>query len=73
MCAEDGRSIANRLEHETKHNEDEDAGLSKEDKLSKIDATLPALAHGNKPSRGAIIDQQIREEEEEELRRKGKK
>ena len=45
---------------------------SKEDKLRDIDATLPALAHGNKPSKGAIIDQQIREEEEEELRRKGK-
>jgi hypothetical protein len=37
------------------------------------DATAPAKAHGNKPSRGAVIDQEIREEEEAELRAKGKK
>ena len=70
--AEDERSIANKLAREEARNEDDDAHLSKEDKLSKIDATAPARAHGNEPSRGAKIDQQIREEEEEELRRKGK-
>jgi hypothetical protein len=28
--------------------------------------------HGNEPSRGAKIDQELREEEEAELKRKGK-
>jgi hypothetical protein len=36
------------------------------------DATLPARSHGNEPSKGAKIDQMLKEEEEEELRRKGK-
>lgn len=35
------------------------------------DATLPARAHGNEPSRGAKIDQQLREEEEAMLAKKG--
>ena len=72
LDSKDERSIANKLAREEARNEDDDAHLSKEDKLSKIDATAPARAHGNEPSRGAKIDQQIREEEEEELRRKGK-
>jgi hypothetical protein len=32
---------------------------------------MPARAHGNEPSRGAQIDQEIREEEEEMLKKKG--
>jgi hypothetical protein len=38
----------------------------------KQDATLPARAHGNEPSKGAKIDQELREEEEAELKAKGK-
>ena len=41
-----------------------------ETELLKKDATLPARAHGNEPSRGAKIDQELREEEEELLRKK---
>jgi hypothetical protein len=38
-----------------------------------ISTTLPqATIHGNEPSKGAKIDKELREEEEEELRRKGK-
>ncbi|KAH7356107.1 hypothetical protein BKA66DRAFT_428822 [Pyrenochaeta sp. MPI-SDFR-AT-0127] len=71
--SKDERSIANKLEREAKREkEDDDEGKSEEDKLREQDATLPAISHGNKPSKGAIIDQQLREEEEEELRRKGK-
>lgn len=70
---EDERSIANKLEREAKREkEDDDEGKSEEDKLREQDATLPAISHGNKPSRGAEIDQQLREEEEAELKRKGK-
>lgn len=36
------------------------------------DATLPARSHGNEPSKGAKIDQELKEEEEEYLRKKGK-
>ncbi|KAL6710107.1 hypothetical protein ACN47E_009898 [Coniothyrium glycines] len=69
--SKDERSIANKLERETKR-EKEDEPKDFEQVLREKDATLPARAHGNEPSRGAKIDQQLREEEEEELRRKGK-
>jgi hypothetical protein len=46
--------------------------MSLEDRQAKQDATLPARAHGNEPSKGAKIDQQLREEEEAELKAKGK-
>ncbi|KDQ31505.1 hypothetical protein PLEOSDRAFT_24760 [Pleurotus ostreatus PC15] len=36
------------------------------------DPLKPARSHGNEPSRGAKIDAQIQQEEEEELSRKGK-
>jgi hypothetical protein len=68
---EDERTIANKLAREEKR-ESEEEDKSAEDKLREQDATLPALSHGNQPSKGAKIDQQLREEEEEELRRKGK-
>lgn len=71
LSTEDERSIANKLEREKKReNEEEDKSI--EDIRREKDATLPARAHGNEPSRGAKIDQQIREEEEAELKRKGK-
>ena len=37
------------------------------------DWLVQARSHSNEPSKGAKIDQQLREEEEEELRRKGRK
>jgi hypothetical protein len=71
-CAtEDERSIANKLAREAKR-ENEDEQQSEETTLNKKDATLPARAHGNEPSKGAKIDQELREEEEAELKRKGK-
>ena len=60
---------------------------SEEVKQLKEDPTLPVIghlskpictnnaqarSHGNEPSRGAKIDAQIKAEEEEELKRKGK-
>lgn len=69
--AEDERSIANKLERE-KLREEEGEEKDIEQIRREQDATLPARAHGNEPSRGAKIDQQIREEEEAELKRKGK-
>ena len=71
LDSKDERSIANKLEREEKR-EHEDEELSLEDRQRKQDATLPARAHGNEPSKGAKIDQQLREEEEAELKAKGK-
>lgn len=68
---EDERSIANKLAREEKR-ENEGEDISEEARLTHIDATLPARDHGNEPSKGAKIDQQLREEEEAELARKGK-
>ncbi|KAF9893214.1 hypothetical protein FE257_011637 [Aspergillus nanangensis] len=76
LDSKDGRSIANKLKAQSNkpdpsyhHNDSYDA----EAELSKKDSTLPAKLHGNEPSKGAKIDQQIQEEEEEMLRNKGKK
>jgi hypothetical protein len=71
IITEDERSIKNKLEREEKR-ENEGEDISEQERLRQVDATAPARAHGNEPSKGAKIDQQIREEEEEELRRKGK-
>jgi hypothetical protein len=69
--SEDERSLKNKLEREEKReNEEEDVSI--DEQRRRQDATLPARAHGNEPSKGAKIDQQIREEEEAELKRKGK-
>jgi len=72
LDSKDQRTIANKLAAEEQHEQEGDHKSLEQQRLEK-DATLPAKAHGNKPSRGAEIDQEIREEEEEELRRKGKK
>ncbi|TAQ91601.1 hypothetical protein B7494_g71 [Chlorociboria aeruginascens] len=71
LDSKDERTIANKLERETKR-EKEDDDESEETKALKKDPTLPAKMHGNEPSRGAQIDATIQAEEEEELRRKGK-
>ncbi|KAI8942882.1 hypothetical protein NX059_000922 [Plenodomus lindquistii] len=69
--SKDERSIANKLEREKKR-ESEEEEKSIDDVRREKDATLPARAHGNEPSKGAKIDQQLREEEQAELERKGK-
>jgi len=66
---EDQRSLANRLAAEQASDESED---TPEVAALKEDPTAPARMHGNKPSRGAKIDAQIMQEEQEELERKGK-
>ncbi|KAK3678143.1 hypothetical protein LTR78_002239 [Recurvomyces mirabilis] len=68
--AKDERSIANKLARESKR-EEEDGPLDVESIQYKKDATLPARSHGNEPSKGAKIDQELREEEEEILKKKG--
>ena len=68
--AEDERSIANKLEREEKR-EKEGEEKSLEDLQREKDATLPARAHGNEPSKGAKIDQELREEDEAMLKKKG--
>ena len=63
----DQRSLANKLEREAKKERESD-----ENHATITDPLAPARSHGNEPSRGAKIDAQIQQEEEEELRRKGK-
>ncbi|OIW30844.1 hypothetical protein CONLIGDRAFT_630756 [Coniochaeta ligniaria NRRL 30616] len=64
--SKDQRSIANRLAAEERKEAQEE-----EESASKKDPTAPAIAHGNEPSRGAKIDKELQEEEEELLRKKG--
>ena len=68
--SKDERTIANQLEREAKR-EKEPTPEPQEVTESKKDATLPAKNHGNEPSKGAKIDQELREEEEAELKKKG--
>ncbi|KAK5683880.1 hypothetical protein LTS10_003743 [Elasticomyces elasticus] len=69
--AKDERSIANKLERESKRENEPEKKLDVEALQYKQDATLPARSHGNEPSKGAKIDQELREEEEEILKKKG--
>ncbi|KAM0202351.1 hypothetical protein ACHAPA_011556 [Fusarium lateritium] len=69
LDSKDERSIANRLAAAEKETE---AGDDLQTAQIKQDPTLPARAHGNEPSKGAKIDAQIQQEEQEELERKGK-
>ncbi|KAK8102797.1 hypothetical protein PG984_015943 [Apiospora sp. TS-2023a] len=66
--SKDQRSIANRLGAEERKEDGHDDTL--ETRQTKEDPTLPARAHGNKPSRGAEIDAEIQAEEEEMLSKK---
>ncbi|KAL8924572.1 MAG: hypothetical protein Q9172_002606 [Xanthocarpia lactea] len=70
LVAEDERSIANKLAREEKR-QNESEPISKEARDSQVDPTLPAKNHGNEPSKGAKIDAEIKQEEEEMLRKKG--
>ncbi|KAL9625167.1 MAG: hypothetical protein Q9160_000568 [Pyrenula sp. 1 TL-2023] len=71
--SKDERTIANKLAREEQRQKESDETGSVEEALSKKDATLPAKAHGNEPSKGAKIDQELAEEEEEMLKKKDKK
>ncbi|KAF2148984.1 hypothetical protein K461DRAFT_297457 [Myriangium duriaei CBS 260.36] len=68
--SKDERTIANKLAREEKR-EKEGEEESEETTQLKKDPTLPAISHGNKPSKGAQIDKEIQEEEEEILKKKG--
>ncbi|KZF19388.1 hypothetical protein L228DRAFT_263722 [Xylona heveae TC161] len=68
LDSKDERSIANKLASESK------SGPGKEPKEvseTKKDSTLPARNHGNEPSKGAKIDQELKEEEEAAVSKKG--
>ncbi|KAK4705881.1 hypothetical protein P7C70_g318, partial [Phenoliferia sp. Uapishka_3] len=65
--SKDQRSIANKLAAAEASEKAE-----KEAEEHKLRPTEIAESHGNKPSRGAKIDQRIEDEEREELERKGK-
>ncbi|KAK3714975.1 hypothetical protein LTR37_007465 [Vermiconidia calcicola] len=68
----DERSIANKLARESKRENEPEPEKDTETMQSKKDATLPARSHGNEPSKGAKIDQELKDEEEAELKKKGK-
>ncbi|KAL8648472.1 MAG: hypothetical protein Q9210_004971 [Variospora velana] len=68
--SKDERSIANKLAREEKR-EKEPEPISQEARDSQADPTLPAKKHGNEPSKGAKIDAEIQQEEEEMLKKKG--
>ena len=63
----DQMSVANRAALEKKIEAEEE-----EADKHKLRPTEIAKSHGNKPSRGAVIDEEIENEEREELKRKGK-
>ncbi|KAF2866353.1 hypothetical protein BDV95DRAFT_611811 [Massariosphaeria phaeospora] len=67
--SKDERSIANKLERESQRDAD-GSHDSEETRALKQDATLPAKLHGNEPSKGAKIDQELKEEEEAYLKKK---
>ncbi|KAI9904277.1 hypothetical protein N3K66_000806 [Trichothecium roseum] len=69
LDSKDERSIANKLAAEERRGEQPD---SPEVAQSKRDPTLPAVMHGNEPSKGAKIDAELQAEEQEELKQKGK-
>ncbi|KAL1588153.1 hypothetical protein WHR41_03180 [Cladosporium halotolerans] len=68
--SKDERSIANQLEREEKRQK-EPSPEAPEVTESKKDSTLPAKNHGNEPSKGAKVDQELKEEEEQIMKKKG--
>ncbi|KAI9728154.1 MAG: hypothetical protein M1828_004615 [Chrysothrix sp. TS-e1954] len=68
--SKDERSIANKLARHTAGKDDVET-QKEEVTQSKKDSTLPAVSHGNEPSKGAKIDQELKEEEEEMMKKKG--
>ncbi|KAG1871628.1 hypothetical protein F4604DRAFT_1925990 [Suillus subluteus] len=66
----DERSIGNRLAAAIKHSRSEESANPFED--PNVNPLGPATSHGNEPSKGAKVDAELKAEEEELLRRKGK-
>jgi len=65
----DNMSLGNKLDKaELKERVEEERAQE----ASTADPVKPAQDHGNKPSRGAEIDKEIMEEEQEYLEQKGK-
>ncbi|KAL2222203.1 hypothetical protein M432DRAFT_588099 [Thermoascus aurantiacus ATCC 26904] len=60
----DPESISNWLRRKDKDN----APYNPEAELAKMDPTAPAILHGNKPSRGAEIDKELKRDDEQRLR-----
>ncbi|EFP75250.2 hypothetical protein PGT21_032088 [Puccinia graminis f. sp. tritici] len=67
----DQRSIANRLESELRKKDDDSFNPDPNIPNKGQKPTDLAKEHGHQPSRGAEIDEEIRQEEEAELRKKG--
>ncbi|KZW03425.1 hypothetical protein EXIGLDRAFT_721686 [Exidia glandulosa HHB12029] len=66
----DQRTHANTVEAANKAEKEE--RQAERERAENSDPLEPAKAHGNEPSRGAKVDKMIEEQEEEELRNKGK-
>ncbi|THU88105.1 hypothetical protein K435DRAFT_782181 [Dendrothele bispora CBS 962.96] len=69
LDSKDQRSIANRLGAASAQHYDNESNKTKD---TIEDPTEPARSHGNEPSRGAQIDAELKAEEEEYLKNKGK-
>ncbi|KAH1654669.1 hypothetical protein KXX16_000989 [Aspergillus fumigatus] len=64
------RSIANKLASAEQH-PNRNTSYDPEAELSKRDPTAPATLHGFEPSKGAKIDKELQEDDEQRLREKG--
>ncbi|KAL9061327.1 MAG: hypothetical protein Q9162_000201 [Coniocarpon cinnabarinum] len=67
----DERSLPNKLAAAQKKANEPDLPQDMETFQSQKDSTLPAKAQGNVPSKGAQIDQELREEDEAAKQKKG--
>ncbi|KAF8664614.1 hypothetical protein AX16_000713 [Volvariella volvacea WC 439] len=63
----DKRSITERIAAAAPHTD-----IHEENRRTVSDPLAPARAHGNEPSRGAKVDAQLKAEEAEMLKNKGK-
>ncbi|KAF7170392.1 hypothetical protein CNMCM5623_002866 [Aspergillus felis] len=70
LDSKDERSIANKLASAEKH-PNRNTRYDPEAELSKKDPTAPATLHGFEPSKGAKIDKELQEDDEQRLREKG--
>ncbi|RHZ51946.1 hypothetical protein CDV55_102118 [Aspergillus turcosus] len=72
LDSKDERSIANKLASAEQH-PNRKTPYENEAELSKKDPTAPATLHGNEPSKGAKIDKELQQDDEQRLREKGQK
>lgn len=68
VLCRDQRSLGNRAALEARYQEREE---QEQQSSSKSDPTAPAIAHGNKPSRGAEVDAELQRNDELRLKEKG--